>query len=998
MSMPVKQSEGLGHTDHMIKNDIDNSNNNNNINDNDDDDSLKNLSSKTMSRSDAHRALELLEEYYGRLIRPQDQNLRLAIERVIRIFKSRLFQALLDIQEFYEVTLLDDEKSVEQKTDETLLVASRWEENPPIASNRPLSNCHSDNSNVSFCREQLKANMTTAATSSSSNRQLQTWTLSLYYQFVFDVILFFCFCVNALSKSLHQLSQQQQQFQQLHYQQNNNTHQQQQQIPQQQQYQRQHQPPHPITLDDWEYETINLDRGGTGLGFSISGGTDNPHVGDDPGIYITKIIENRAASIDGRLKINDMIVSVNGISTIDVTHAEAVAALKKAGNSVSLVVRRKKLMSSSSSSAAAPDDNVILLELVKRSKGLGFSIAGGVGNEHIPGDVGIYVTKVIDGGAAQVDGRLQVGDRLLAVNEVSLDNVTHEEAVAALKATREYVRLLIRKRPSYDDGSQPLTPLMGNSPRVMSSMPHLPMNHVTSPHPHSLQQQPQQQQSLINNNSTMSRFGNVNSSYSSINYNLGRTFSRGDDEHDVGREPRKVVMKKGPNGLGFNIVGGEDGEGIFVSFILPGGSADLSGGLYRGDQLLSVNGIDITGATHEQAAVTLKSAGDVVEVIVIYKPEEYSRFEAKIHELREQMMSCGNTGSLRTTQKKMLFVRALFDYDPSKDSGLPGRGLIFKFGDILHVTNASDDEWWQAKKLTGYPGDSEDSGGIGGVGLGIIPSKKRVERKERSRMKNVKFIGKSVSFLFLFLATLPADKNKKKIFGKKLSFTKVKDRSGSEDALSADDLSDEPIASYEPVVQHEMKFPRPVIILGPLKDRLNDDLILEFPDKFSSCIPHTTRPRREYEVDGRDYYFVESRDQMEKDIQNHMFIEAGQYNDNLYGTSIKSVRDVAESGKHCILDVSGNAIKRLQVAGLFPIALFIKPKSYETVMEWNKRITEDQARKTFEQTLKIEHEFGELFTAIVTGDTGDEVYQNVKEVIAEQSGPIAWIPSQDIYL
>ena len=44
-----------------------------------------------------------------------------------------------------------------------------------------------------------------------------------------------------------------------------------------------------------------------------------------------------------------------------------------------------------------------------------------------------------------------------------------------------------------------------------------------------------------------------------------------------------------------------------------------------------------------------------------------------------------------------LSFRALFDYDPSKDSGLPSRGLAFKYGDILHVTNASDDEWWQGK-------------------------------------------------------------------------------------------------------------------------------------------------------------------------------------------------------------------------------------------------------------------------------------------------------------
>jgi len=60
--------------------------------------------------------------------------------------------------------------------------------------------------------------------------------------------------------------------------------------------------------------------------------------------------------------------------------------------------------------------------------------------------------------------------------------------------------------------------------------------------------------------------------------------------------------------------------------------------------------------------------------------------------------------------------RALFDYEPGRDSDFPGRGLTFKHGDILHVVNASDDEWWQAKKLVGDVVDQ---------GVGIIPSKKR---------------------------------------------------------------------------------------------------------------------------------------------------------------------------------------------------------------------------------------------------------------------------------
>ncbi|XP_052122260.1 disks large 1 tumor suppressor protein-like [Frankliniella occidentalis] len=79
-------------------------------------------------KQEAHRALELLEDYYAQLKEPQDRNLRLAIERVIRIFKSRLFQALLDIQEFYELTLLNESKSVQEKTAETIRIANKWEE------------------------------------------------------------------------------------------------------------------------------------------------------------------------------------------------------------------------------------------------------------------------------------------------------------------------------------------------------------------------------------------------------------------------------------------------------------------------------------------------------------------------------------------------------------------------------------------------------------------------------------------------------------------------------------------------------------------------------------------------------------------------------------------------------------------------------------------------------------------------------------------------------
>ncbi|TKS72228.1 Disks large -like protein 3 PSD-95/SAP90-related protein 1 [Collichthys lucidus] len=201
--------------------------------------------------------------------------------------------------------------------------------------------------------------------------------------------------------------------------------------------------------------------------------------------------------------------------------------------------------------------------------------------------------------------------------------------------------------------------------------------------------------------------------------------------------------------------------------------------------------------------------------------------------------------------------------------------------------------------------------------------------------------------------------------------------SNTSDSESSSKGQEDTILSYEPVIRQEIHYTRPVIILGPMKDR------------------DTTRPRRENEMDGQDYHFVGSREQMEKDIQDNKFIEAGQFNENLYGTSILSVRTVAERGKHCILDVSGNAIKRLQQAQLYPIAIFIKPKSIEALMEMNKRQTYEQANKVFDKAVKLEQDFGEYFTAIVQGDSLEEIYNKIKLIIEEQSGPYIWIPSSE---
>ncbi|XP_071346311.1 discs large homolog 1-like protein isoform X7 [Trachinotus anak] len=959
-------------------------------------------------KKDAQRALLLLEEYRAKLTHTEDRQLRHSIQRVIDIFQSNLFQALIDIQEFYEVTLLDSQRWAESSkgadptapinlwdfsslqsttvTSDTLPSLSTSIEDSPLLNEilhtlaqAKRSSGHDaqkyrhhdedsspqDQSSPQLTEDVGGAELVQVAEKNLS--QIENVHGYVTHAHISPMKVASLECIFDGSSTLGQ-----------HHPElpsptpstlyphgedspvpscSSNPYPPIQQaeaappsspiipvipispipaettiIPPTSQA---NPPPVVVNADsldtppyvngteaDYEYEEITLERGNSGLGFSIAGGTDNPHIGEDPSIFITKVIPGGAAAQDGRLRVNDVILRVNEVDVRDVTHSRAVEALKEAGSLVRLYVRRRKPVS----------EKVMEIKLVKGPKGLGFSIAGGVGNQHIPGDNSIYVTKIIEGGAAHKDGRLQIGDKLLAVNSACLEEVSHEHAVTALKNTPDVVYLKVAKPNSVfmNDSFAP--------PDLTNSYSQHMENHISPPN---FLGQP------------------LPPPASSGRYSPTLKSMLGDD--DVTREPRKVVLHRGATGLGFNIVGGEDGEGIFISFILAGGPADLCGELRKGDRLVSVNGVDLRNATHEQAAAALKNAGQTVTIIAHYRPEEYSRFEAKIHDLREQMMNSSissGSGSLRTSQKRSLYVRALFDYDKTRDSGLPSQGLNFKFGDILHVVNASDDEWWQARQLTAQ-GEVEE--------VGVIPSKRRVEKKERARLKTVKFNAKS------------------------------RDRGDiSDDMLSKGHSGQEEyVLSYEPVVQQEVNYTRPVIILGPMKDRINDDLISEFPDKFGSCVPHTTRPKRDYEVDGRDYHFVVSREQMEKDIQDHKFIEAGQYNNHLYGTSVQSVREVAEKGKHCILDVSGNAIKRLQLAQLHPIAIFIKPKSVENIMEMNKRLTEEQGRKTFDRATKLEQEFTEHFTAIVQGDTLEEIYEQVKQIIEEQSGPFIWVQSKE---
>ncbi|XP_049521010.1 guanylate kinase isoform X1 [Dermacentor silvarum] len=128
---------------------------------------------------------------------------------------------------------------------------------------------------------------------------------------------------------------------------------------------------------------------------------------------------------------------------------------------------------------------------------------------------------------------------------------------------------------------------------------------------------------------------------------------------------------------------------------------------------------------------------------------------------------------------------------------------------------------------------------------------------------------------------------------------------------------------------------RPLVICGPSgsgKSTLLKKLLKDFGDYFALSVSHTTRKPRPGEVNGKDYHFI-SRAEMEQAIEAGEFIEYTEFSGNLYGTSKKSVRDVQEQGRICILDIEIEGVKNIKNTDLNPRYIFVKPPSMKALEE-----------------------------------------------------------------
>ncbi|XP_035161625.1 multiple PDZ domain protein isoform X28 [Callithrix jacchus] len=415
--------------------------------------------------------------------------------------------------------------------------------------------------------------------------------------------------------------------------------------------------------------TIEISKGRTGLGLSIVGGSDTL-LG---AIIIHEVYEEGAACKDGRLWAGDQILEVNGIDLRKATHDEAINVLRQTPQRVRLTLYRDETPYKEEEVC-----DTLTIELQKKpGKGLGLSIVGK------RNDTGVFVSDIVKGGIADADGRLMQGDQILMVNGEDVRNATQEVVAALLKvsegslssftfplcgsSTSESLESSSKKNAlaSEIQGLRTVEIKKGTTDSlgisiaggVGSPLGDVPI-FIAMMHPTGVAAQTQklrvgdrivticgtstegmthtQAVNLLKNASGSIEMqvvagGDVSvvtghqqepasSSLSSLS-SAGLT-SSSVFQDDLGPpQCKSITLERGPDGLGFSIVGGYGSPHgdlpIYVKTVFAKGAASEDGRLKRGDQIIAVNGQSLEGVTHEEAVAILKRTKGTVTLMVL---------------------------------------------------------------------------------------------------------------------------------------------------------------------------------------------------------------------------------------------------------------------------------------------------------------------------------------------------------------------------------------------
>ncbi|XP_073524158.1 multiple PDZ domain protein isoform X3 [Phyllobates terribilis] len=387
-----------------------------------------------------------------------------------------------------------------------------------------------------------------------------------------------------------------------------------------------------------ELRMIELEKGKTGLGLSLAGNKDRSRMS----VFIVGIDPNGAAGKDGRLQIADELLEINGQILYGRSHQNASSIIKCAPSKVKIIfIRNKDAVSQMavcpvkttelcpSNSSAFPSQeneennpsveppvnfssfkNVIHVNLPKDQGGLGIAIS----EEDTVN--GVIIKSVTDYGAAAKDGRINVGDCILAVDDEPVVGDPIEKVVNLLKKSKTTVKLTIscEEKDIQQNHVLSLSTFTPSAAENRSSQQCVP--HVSLPEPEPVHS--------ASRSSTPATFPSDPTTCPII----------------PGCETT-IEISKGRTGLGLSIVGGADTllGAIIIHEVYEEGAASKDGRLWAGDQILEVNCIDLRNATHDEAINVLRQTPQKVRLIVYRDEAQYKEedmYDIMIVELQKK--------------------------------------------------------------------------------------------------------------------------------------------------------------------------------------------------------------------------------------------------------------------------------------------------------------------------------------------------------------------------
>ncbi|XP_072283123.1 peripheral plasma membrane protein CASK isoform X6 [Pyxicephalus adspersus] len=388
-----------------------------------------------------------------------------------------------------------------------------------------------------------------------------------------------------------------------------------------------------------------------------------------------------------------------------------------------------------------------------------------------------------------------------------------------------------------------------------------------------------------------------------------------------------------------------------VARIMHGGMIHRQGTLHVGDEIREINGISVANQTVEQLQKMLREMRGSITFKIVPS-------------YRTQSSSCEDIPSTTQSKGRQIYVRAQFEYDPSKDDLIPCKeaGIRFRVGDIIQIISKDDHNWWQGKLENAKNGTA-----------GLIPSPELQEWR---------------------VACIAMEKTKQEQqasctwFGKKKK--QYKDKYLAKHNAVFDQLD---LVTYEEVVKLPAFKRKTLVLLGAHgvgRRHIKNTLITKHPDRFAYPIPHTTRPPKKDEENGKNYFFV-SHDQMMQDISNNEYLEYGSHEDAMYGTKLETIRKIHEQGLIAILDVEPQALKVLRTAEFAPFVVFIAAPTI------TPSISEDESLQRLQKESEIlQRTYAHYFDLTIINNEIDETIRHLEEAIelvctAPQWVPVSWV-------